>query len=427
MKRIEILLKGYLFGLKNWPGVTDNVIGHASFLFNGNPLTRIMVEAHRTDHPIKDVFIRLEKDINSNCRNKLIRNQIPLIEKKGGPTNKFFPKVLIISVTSRCNYTCADCFNNIFRKGEDLPSEVMDRILEEASEKGTKLVALSGGEPLTRKDLLDIIARHEDIYFQIFTNGSLIDQAIARRLAELGNAMPFISLEGGSFQTDERRGAGAYKKARNAMKYLKDEGVIFGINTMVTPHNFSYSTSDAFIEEIIQAGAMAIWYITYRPVGSNPDPFLVLNKHEHLALYKRVQRIRNNHPIVALENLFDPSNFGGCPARIGAGLHIDHLGNLTPCPPIHFANQNVLDQSLESAIEGSPLIKSIMISGQEGCIILEEPAKLLGMIDETNAFQTGEHDDRATLKSWKGRHTDTYIKEEKDVNDIYKLLMEAFQ
>jgi hypothetical protein len=73
---------------------------------------------------------------------------------------------------------------------------------------------------------------------------------------------------------------------------------------------------------------------------------LVLSREKHSELFKRVQKIRNTYPVLALENLHDLSYFGGCPAKLGASMHIDRLGNLTPCPPLHFSNQTILGQSL---------------------------------------------------------------------------------
>ncbi|MDZ7836559.1 MAG: radical SAM protein [Actinomycetota bacterium] len=51
--------------------------------------------------------------------------------------------------------------------------------------------------------------RIHDSFFQIYTNGQLIDKKVAAKLAELGNALPCISVEGFEKETDERRGKGA--------------------------------------------------------------------------------------------------------------------------------------------------------------------------------------------------------------------------
>ena len=392
-------------------------------------MVRVIRSAQKQDHPLFKVLVRLATEINPRCKSSFLSHHMPLLIERNGGNKGFFPKVLIISVTSRCNYACPDCFNNTFSEKSDLPPEVLDRILFEAEEKGTKIVALSGGEPLTRIDLFDIIERHPGLYFQIFTNGSLISDEIAKRMARLGNVMPFISLEGDKTLTDKRRGVGCYQKVFKAMKHLKRNGIIFGSNVMVTSDNFDSATSDEFVKKLVSAGAMAIWYITYRPVGKEPDPELVLSRERHFELYRRVLMIRNTWPVVALENLHDVSYFGGCPAKLGVAIHIDHKGNVTPCPPLHFSNQNIIGQTLEEALAASPFIEEIMNTECSGCIILEEPSRLEELVLKTGAVETGEEDELKNLRSYTSPGIRDLKKpfQTRTSEDIYGRLMEVFR
>jgi secondary thiamine-phosphate synthase enzyme len=52
---------------------------------------------------------------------------------------------------------------------------------------------------------MDMLAAHPDCYFQIFTNGQLIDDSVAKELRRLGNATPLISVEGDEIESDKRR------------------------------------------------------------------------------------------------------------------------------------------------------------------------------------------------------------------------------
>jgi len=378
-----------------------------STLLNGSKgLAQALAKAQEERHPLFQVVERLSREVSPGCRRSFLQSHVPLLfqtqDGKG-----FFPKVLIISVTSRCNFTCKDCFNNTFHERADLDEHVLDRLLTEAEEEGTRIVALSGGEPLMRRDLLDIVARHRRLYFQVFTNGSLIDEAVAERMERLGNVMPFISLEGGEEETDCRRGRGCYRRVLRAMERLKSHGVIFGANVMVTPGNLEKVTSDSFVKELVERGALVIWYITYRPVGRSPDPGLVLSWQEHLRLYRRVQSLRSSHPIVALENLHDVASFGGCPAKLGVAIHIDHQGNVTPCPPIHFSNQSIKRQSLRQALRNSPLIERIMAWEGRGCIILDAPEELARLVESTGARETSPGYDLVALRRYaelRGEH-----------------------
>ena len=74
---------------------------------------------------------------------------------------------------------------------------------------GIYFITISGGEPFIRQDLLDIFAAHNDMFFQVFTNGTLIDERMARTLSDLGNVLPAVSVDGWEKETDARRGPGA--------------------------------------------------------------------------------------------------------------------------------------------------------------------------------------------------------------------------
>jgi len=428
-KFFEVGSSLYFKAITYSPSLASLMLLPAERLNGTGALIKVIKKAQKENHALFSVLRRLAAEINANCRESFIKHHIPLLFDGQFKAKGFFPKVLIISVTSRCNFACRDCFNNAFSEKKELGREVLNRMLSEAEEKGTKIVALSGGEPLTRRDIFDIIERHPELYFQIFTNGSLISEAVAERIAKLGNVMVFISLEGDEELTDKRRGKGCYRKVFDATKLLKKQGIIFGSNVMVTPENFNSVTSAEFVNKLIGAGAMMIWYITYRPIGEKPDFNLVLSESQHIKLYRAVQIIRNTYPIVALENLHDVSYFGGCPAKLGVAIHIDSAGNVTPCPPIHFANQNIAEKNLEEAINTSPLIKGIMERESAGCIILEEPEELLRLIEKTGAKETEEGSDINTLERyaiWKTRNQEIYHEKNTELSDdIYAELKKA--
>lgn len=78
------------------------------------------------------------------------------------------------------------------------------------------------------KTLLDIFEKYNDMFFLVYTNGTLITPEIAKRLAKLGNATPAISVEGYEKETDERRGKGVYKKFLMPSKILGKQECLSG-------------------------------------------------------------------------------------------------------------------------------------------------------------------------------------------------------
>ena len=128
------------------------------------------------------------------------------------------------------------CYANAVVAPQDtLDFDVFERILTEKKELwGSWFTVISGGEPLMYrsqgKSIFDIFERHPDNFFLMFTNGTLINEENARRLAALGNVTPAISVEGYEEQTDARRGKGTYARILKAFRTLQSYGVPYGVS-----------------------------------------------------------------------------------------------------------------------------------------------------------------------------------------------------
>ena len=96
-----------------------------------------------------------------------------------------------------------------------------------------------------------MVRKHSDCFFQMYTNGTLIDEPMAGRLAEAGNLIPAISVEGFERRTDERRGQGVYRRILDAMANLRRAYVDW--NGKVMPCVF-VPYSPANIQEIYRSG-----------------------------------------------------------------------------------------------------------------------------------------------------------------------------
>jgi len=133
----------------------------------------------------------------------------------------------------RCNLQCLGCYAGNYTKNDDLPPEIVERIIKEGEEIGTYFYTILGGEPFVYPDLLDIVNRHPRSVFQIFTNATLLDERKIERFWKSKNVVPVLSIEGGKEETDYRRGVGVYEKVVNAMDLLKKAGIPFGYS--ITP------------------------------------------------------------------------------------------------------------------------------------------------------------------------------------------------
>ena len=120
---------------------------------------------------------------------------------------------------------------------------------------------------------------------------------MAKRLAQMGNVYPAISVEGYEAETDARRGKGTYKKIMNAMEALRDEGTLFGFSITATRNNTELVCSDEFMDGLINKGASFGWYFTYVPIGKKPDMNLMPTPEQRLHLRNQVHHLRYDKPV----------------------------------------------------------------------------------------------------------------------------------
>ena len=261
------------------------------------------------------------------------------------------PSVMLVSPTMRCNYKCSGCYAANYTRDDDLPPEVFDRVVTEAEQIGIKFIPILGGEPFVYHPLLDIFKKHPKACFQPYTNGSLVNEEMAKRLVGLGNVAPMISLEGFEEQTDARRGKGAFERAMKAMDNLREAGCLFGFSVMVDRENIDAVTSDKFMDLLIDRGAMYGWYFLYIPVGRGPNPSLMPTAEQRNRLRLAVNRFRKTKPILMVDFWNDGPLTAGCINGGRIYFHVNHNGDVEPCIFVHFATHNIKNCSLVDASE----------------------------------------------------------------------------
>jgi MoaA/NifB/PqqE/SkfB family radical SAM enzyme len=262
------------------------------------------------------------------------------------------PVTLTISPGKTCNLQCTGCYANAGPTAEKLDWSTFDRIITEAKEKwGVRFLVISGGEPLAYrsegKDLLDIAEKHSDVFFLFFTNGTLIDEQTAKRLATLGNITPAISVEGWCARTDERRGAGVYNKIIAAMDRLRRAGVFFGISLTATRHNVEEILSDEFIDYFFhKKGAFYGWIFQYMPIGRSYTLDLMPTPEQRLWMWKRSWQIVKKQKIFLADFWNHATISNGCLAGGGANggyMYIDWNGAVSPCVFVPYSPVNIKD------------------------------------------------------------------------------------
>jgi len=155
--------------------------------------------------------------------------------------NSFGP-VVVYNCTSRCNLRCLHCysFSEHNHCSNELTTVQAKRLLSALAEVNCPVVLFSGGEPLLRNDLFDLLAKAKQLAMRtvISTNGTLIDSAAAKKLAGLGVSYVGISIDGDqSFHDAFRQSPGCFKAALAGVENCQKAGLKTGLRFTITKQN----------------------------------------------------------------------------------------------------------------------------------------------------------------------------------------------
>ncbi|MBP8959434.1 MAG: radical SAM protein [Bacteroidales bacterium] len=382
------------------------IVNLAEKTISDDNLIRAQIEAIKKliqeKHPSVELMRKIHKELSKNSKNKLIENFFFNAEIYGRQSQKELksklgfrpPWFMVISPTARCNLNCSGCYAGNYVKDEGLSFEIVDRVLTEAKELSIYFVTISGGEPYMWPHLLKIFEKHNDMYFQTYTNGTLLNKEMVKKIAKLGNVAPAISIEGLEKETDERRGKGTFNKVMQAMDNLKNAGVLFGFSATPTKFNIDILMSDEFIDLMIEKGCYFGWYFQYVPIGRKPDINLMSTPEQRNKLRERIHEIRRTKPIFIGDFWNDGPFVGGCisGARPGGYFHINCNGDVEPCVFLQFSTDNIKDKKLIDVIQ-SPFFKALQEAQPycknknllAPCALIDHPEVLRDIVKKYNA------------------------------------------
>lgn len=155
------------------------------------------------------------------------------------------PVSLSLEITGKCNLRCSYCYHFDSVSGEcgDLPTEEWLRFIDELQSLKVLSVIISGGEPFLRSDLFTILQKCSDcrIRYTILTNGTLITEADAKKIAQIGRSSIIqVSLDGIGEVNDSARGKGSFALAVRGIRHLMAAGLNAYPNVTLSHHNIRH-------------------------------------------------------------------------------------------------------------------------------------------------------------------------------------------
>lgn len=313
------------------------------------------------------------------------------------------PRVINIFVTYRCNSNCPYCFVKD-RPGPDMPAALLTKILDEMTVQKPFFICLSGGEPLIRDDLMQVISPYKNLYFLLFTNGRLLEDKILHDVIKSGNMMPIFGIDGREETTDAQEGKGTWRHFIKTAAVLKENGVPFGFSAHLDRNNFDEVYTREFLEEMIEIGCINAWYSHHIPNTPRDYDTLVLTPMQRILSLERCEKFSKELPIIIIDSAADSRFLGGCAAGGYVFCHIENNGDIYPCQFLPFPAGNTREMSIIDALS-TDLFKKVRKLGKmqqpqdhvAGCIALDKREQMMAIASSNkNCLKRGgkEHLER---------------------------------
>ncbi len=297
------------------------------------------------------------------------------------------PKIIAWEITRSCNLACAHCRAEAHCKPYDgeLSLEECKSLIDDIAAITDPILILTGGEPLMRGDIWEIIdyARARGCHPVIGTNGTLIDDDMARKIAEHGISKVSVSLD---FPSEEGQDAfrgqeGAFKQTIEGMRNLRKHQVGVQVNTTVTKMNKHLLNE---LHDLAQAEDASDYHpFLLVPTGRGSDLIDVeLTPEEYDEVLVWAYHRQKTSPMdfkptdapqfyrilrqqAASEGLaVTPQTFGrqamtrGCLGGISF-VFISHVGDVQPCGYFDMQLGNVRERTFEDIWTNSPVFDDL--------------------------------------------------------------------
>lgn len=283
-------------------------------------------------------------------------------------------------ITERCNLRCQHCYQENYQRNElgfDELLQILDQFIallsvfsDRAQQTCHGHITVTGGEPFARTDFLDLLttfATHANKFsFAILTNGSFIDEEMAKQLRQLNPTFVQVSLEGSPTVHDAIRGKGNFAQTVQAIQQLKQAD----ISTLIsfTAHRDNFHEFPYVAQLGKQLKVDRVWADRLIPTGQGAT-IDSLTPDETKDFFQLMQQSKNKKrwlsksptPVSmkrALQFLVD----GGTPYYCKAGdklLTVQPNGDLYPCRRMPIAVGNLKQQTLLELYDNHELLKKL--------------------------------------------------------------------
>lgn len=255
--------------------------------------------------------------------------------------------------TLNCNFRCKHCGSNAGEQvfsdvlgTEDIKRSFLDISKNFNAKKMT--IAVTGGEPLLRKDLFQVMKYAKSLGFNwgMVTNGFLVNEEVVEKARDAGMTTIDISIDDiGGAHDEFRNKEGSYERAVNAFKLFKEAGFLRPLRITTTVHSKNIQKLEKMYEEFKSLGVVSWRLLNVDPIGrtiDNSDILLSREQFKDLLLFIKKKRSERSKPHITfgcahfLGDEFEDKvrgHFFYCATGINVG-GILHNGDIFVCPNV---------------------------------------------------------------------------------------------
>jgi len=262
-------------------------------------------------------------------------------------------RYLFWEATLNCNFDCQHCGSRASRHqhyNNELTTHEIKNVFKSIATKSNPkniMIAVTGGEPLLRSDLFDVMSYAHSLGFNwgMVTNGSLVSPKVVEQMLQAGMSTIVVSIDGiGKTHDDFRQAPGSYQQAINAVRLLTQSKYFQNVQITTTIYQGNISDLEKMYTEFLPLGIQSWRVMNIDPIGRALDNQKLLLKPKDLK--KLLDFIKQKRPTSPIDVTYDCTGFLGpkyegrvrnwlfyCSTGITTGS-ILHNGDIFVCPNV---------------------------------------------------------------------------------------------
>lgn len=261
------------------------------------------------------------------------------------------PQQAMIEITSRCNLRCKHCYFYPTDVGQDLPTSTLKIILDKLYRAGVMAIEFTGGEPLLREDFFELLEFCRGKFkIKLATNGCLINETVAKKLANYLIMGLQVSLDGDAETHDNIRGVkGTFEKTLRGIQLLRKYGLPASVAMTVDRTNVNKIRNVVRYAE--EAGAVGVQIGFVLPAGRGKTANLLTRQEIRWIKGKMLPELADEYASKTFRVGVSEERKSPCKGFVSRIITISPNGGVEPCPVIKDTLGDLVTRDLKEIVQ----------------------------------------------------------------------------